>query len=197
MKEYRVELKIKNNLLYQKMIERGIETQAELSRLSGVAASEVGRIMALKDKPYRSDAGLQVEEIKINFRRLMNFFSCELEDIYPAEHFETPLQKNSVEIEFHANEILGIVDDASPQAALEHLEMNEKLAEALGSLTNRERCVLSRRHGTDDGHVSTLEEVAKDFGVTRDRIRQIEQKALRKLRNPNITANKELREALW
>ena len=54
----------------------------------------------------------------------------------------------------------------------------------LATLTERERKVLSLRFGLEDGHAKTLEEVGKEFNVTRERIRQIEAKALRKLRHP-------------
>jgi len=61
----------------------------------------------------------------------------------------------------------------------------EQLAEVLKTLTPREEKVLRLRYGLDDGHPRTLEEVGKEFNVTRERIRQIEAKALRKLRHPN------------
>ena len=62
--------------------------------------------------------------------------------------------------------------------------MNEKLREVLDTLTPREKRVLELRYGLVDGRPRTLEEVGKEFSVTRERIRQIEAKALRKLRHP-------------
>ncbi len=62
--------------------------------------------------------------------------------------------------------------------------MNEKLREVLDTLTPREKRVLELRYGLEDGRPRTLEEVGKEFNVTRERIRQIEAKALRKLRHP-------------
>ena len=70
----------------------------------------------------------------------------------------------------------------------------EEVANALGALTERERRVLQLRFGIDDGRSRTLEEVGRDFGVTRERIRQIEAKALRKLRHPS--RSKRLRDFL-
>ena len=64
-------------------------------------------------------------------------------------------------------------------------ELKEQLAEVLGTLTEREQKVLRLRFGLDDGRARTLEEVGKEFNVTRERIRQIEAKALRKLRHPS------------
>ena len=63
--------------------------------------------------------------------------------------------------------------------------MKEQLAEVLDTLTPREEKVLRLRFGLEDGRSRTLEEVGKEFNVTRERIRQIEAKALRKLRHPS------------
>ena len=67
--------------------------------------------------------------------------------------------------------------------------MNEKLREVLDTLTPREKRVLELRYGLDDGIPRTLEEVGREFKVTRERIRQIEAKALRKLRHPRRSAS--------
>ena len=63
--------------------------------------------------------------------------------------------------------------------------MREQVTDVLHTLNDREARVLELRFGLEDGRSRTLEEVGKDFGVTRERIRQIEAKALRKLRHPN------------
>ena len=63
--------------------------------------------------------------------------------------------------------------------------LREQLVEVLGTLTSREEKVLKLRFGIEDGRTRTLEEVGKEFNVTRERIRQIEAKALRKLRHPS------------
>jgi RNA polymerase primary sigma factor len=62
--------------------------------------------------------------------------------------------------------------------------LKERLKDVLGTLTEREQQVLNLRFGLNDGYSRTLEEVGKQFNVTRERIRQIEAKALRKLRHP-------------
>ena len=63
--------------------------------------------------------------------------------------------------------------------------LKDQVEEVLSTLTPRERRVLQLRFGLEDGRSRTLEEVGKEFGVTRERIRQIEAKALRKLRHPS------------
>lgn len=80
-----------------------------------------------------------------------------------------------------------IQDDTSPRPAeaASHTMLREQLNEVLGTLTDREQKVLRLRFGLDDGKARTLEEVGREFNVTRERIRQIEAKALRKLRHPS------------
>lgn len=73
---------------------------------------------------------------------------------------------------------------AAPTEAVAHTLLREQLQEAMRTLNEREREVLRLRFGLTDGHARTLEEVGRDFQVTRERIRQIEAKALRKMRHP-------------
>ena len=72
-----------------------------------------------------------------------------------------------------------------PMDAAAFTLLREQLKEVMSSLTEREQKVLRLRFGLDDGRSRTLEEVGKEFDVTRERIRQIEAKALRKLRHPS------------
>ena len=73
----------------------------------------------------------------------------------------------------------------APVEAATHAILKEQLEEVLDSLTEREARVIKLRFGLEDGRTRTLEEVGKEFNVTRERIRQIESKALRKLRQPS------------
>ncbi len=74
---------------------------------------------------------------------------------------------------------------ANPSEAATNLMLKEQLLDVLNTLTPREQKVIMLRYGVDDGHPRTLEEVGKEFNVTRERIRQIEAKALKKLRQPS------------
>ncbi|MCI8500679.1 MAG: sigma-70 family RNA polymerase sigma factor, partial [Oscillospiraceae bacterium] len=80
-----------------------------------------------------------------------------------------------------------IQDDEAPAPAevASHTLLREQLGDVLSTLTEREEKVLRLRFGLEDGRSRTLEEVGKEFNVTRERIRQIEAKALRKLRHPS------------
>ena len=73
----------------------------------------------------------------------------------------------------------------TPEGNVESVMLREQINVLLGDLKDRERQVIVLRFGLEDGHPRTLEEVGKEFNVTRERIRQIEAKALRKLRHPS------------
>ena len=95
---------------------------------------------------------------------------------------ETPIGE---EEDSHLGDFIEDVDAPAPADAASHTLLKEQLEEVLQSLTEREAKVLRLRFGLDDGRPRTLEEVGKEFDVTRERIRQIEAKALRKLRHPS------------
>lgn len=89
------------------------------------------------------------------------------------------------EEESHLGDFIQDETMLTPAEAAALVLMREQLVEVIGTLTEREQKVLKLRFGLDDGRARTLEEVGKEFGVTRERIRQIEAKALRKLRHPS------------
>lgn len=95
---------------------------------------------------------------------------------------ETPIGE---EEDSHLGDFIPDDDALAPADAASMLLLKEQLGEVLKTLTPREEKVLSLRFGLEDGHPRTLEEVGKEFNVTRERIRQIEAKALRKLRHPS------------
>lgn len=94
----------------------------------------------------------------------------------------------------HLGDFIPDYDAPVPEEAVTHTLLKEQLNEVLSTLTPREAKVLSLRFGIEDGRPRTLEEVGKEFNVTRERIRQIEAKALRKLRHPS--RNKKLKDFL-
>src|SRR5262249_18468765 len=97
---------------------------------------------------------------------------------------ETPIGE---EEDSHLADFVEDHDALSPAEAASHLILREKIEDALNHLTTREREVLMMRFGLEDGCQKTLEEVGRHFRVTRERIRQIEAKALKKLRNPRCS----------
>ena len=95
---------------------------------------------------------------------------------------ETPIGE---EEDSHLGDFIPDDDSPAPQDAASYAMLREQIREVLHTLTPREEQVLKLRYGLEDGRTHTLEEVGKKFNITRERIRQIEAKALRKLRHPS------------
>ncbi|MBQ3166381.1 MAG: sigma-70 family RNA polymerase sigma factor, partial [Clostridia bacterium] len=104
---------------------------------------------------------------------------------------ETPIGE---EEDSHLGDFIVDENAQAPSDVVENVMLKEHLIRVLDTLTPREEKVLRLRYGLDDGRPRTLEEVGKEFNVTRERIRQIEAKALRKLRHPS--RSKRLRDFL-
>ncbi|MDU3456092.1 sigma-70 family RNA polymerase sigma factor, partial [Peptostreptococcus sp.] len=104
---------------------------------------------------------------------------------------ETPIGE---EEDSHLGDFIPDEDAPAPAEAAAYSLLKEQIEEVLNTLNDREQKVLKLRFGLEDGRARTLEEVGKEFDVTRERIRQIEAKALRKLRHPS--RSKKLRDYL-
>ncbi|MCF0150245.1 MAG: RNA polymerase sigma factor RpoD [Firmicutes bacterium] len=117
-------------------------------------------------------------EMEINVEKVREISKIAQEPV----SLETPIGE---EEDSHLGDFIPDDDIPSPTDAAAFSMLKEQLDEVLGTLTEREQKVLRLRFGLDDGRTRTLEEVGQEFDVTRERIRQIEAKALRKLRHPS------------
>ncbi len=155
-----------------------VETINRLIRASGHLLQELGREPSLEEI---------AREMDLSMERVAEIIRIAPEPL----SLETPIGE---EDDSHLSDFVRDEDAASPNESAMFLMLREKIEEALGLLGPRERDVLKMRFGLDDGYPHTLEEVGRHFQVTRERIRQIEAKALKKLRHP--TRCRRLRDCL-
>ena len=146
-----------------------VETINKLIRVSRQLLQELGR------EPTPEEIA---EEMKMPVDRVREILKISQEPV----SLETPIGE---EEDSHLGDFLQDDNVPVPADAAAFTLLKEQLIEVLGTLTEREQKVLRLRFGLDDGRARTLEEVGKEFNVTRERIRQIEAKALRKLRHPS------------
>ena len=146
-----------------------VETINKLKKVTRKLAQELAR------KPSEEELSV---EMGISINKLREIIKVAQEPL----SLETPIGK---EEDSRLGDFIEDKDADAPVKTVAHELLREDLAEVLGSLSPRERDVLRLRFGMDDVRQRTLEEVGQLFGVTRERIRQIEAKALRKLRHPN------------
>jgi len=146
-----------------------VETINKLIRVSRQLLQELGR------EPTPEEIG---HVMKMPTDRVREIIKIAQEPI----SLETPIGE---EEDSHLGDFIEDQDALAPAEAASFTMLKEQLEGVLETLTPRERKVLRLRFGLDDGRPRTLEEVGREFGVTRERIRQIEAKALRKLRHPS------------
>ena len=146
-----------------------VETINKYVRISRQLLQELGRDPKLEEIAERM--GITIEKIR------------EIQKIsLDPVSLETPIGE---EEDSHLGDFVEDEGALSPPESAAFMLLKKQLEEVLDTLTDREKKVLSLRFGLDDGRSRTLEEVGKEFGVTRERIRQIEAKALRKLKHPS------------
>ena len=146
-----------------------VETINKLVRVSRQLLQELGR------EPTPEEIA---ERMEIPVERVREILKISQEPV----SLETPIGE---EEDSHLGHCIQDDNVPVPADAAAFTLLKEQLVEVLGTLTEREQKVLRLRFGLDDGRARTLEEVGKEFNVTRERIRQIEAKALRKLRHPS------------
>ena len=153
-----------------------VETINKLIRVSRQLLQELGR----DPKPEEIAKEMEMSEEKV--REIMKIAQDPVS-------LETPIGE---EEDSHLGDFIPDEDALAPAEAAAYSLLKDQIEEVLGSLNEREQKVLKLRFGLEDGRARTLEEVGKEFDVTRERIRQIEAKALRKLRHPS--RSKKLRD---
>jgi RNA polymerase primary sigma factor len=146
-----------------------VETINKLIRVSRQLLQELGR------EPVPEEIA---REMDVSVERVREIMKIAQEPV----SLETPIGE---EEDSHLGDFIEDQDAPAPAEAASFMLLKEQLEEVLETLTPREEKVLRLRFGLDDGRARTLEEVGQHFGVTRERIRQIEAKALRKLRHPS------------
>ncbi len=155
-----------------------VETINKLIRVSRQLLQEEGREPTPDE--IAAEMGISVEKVREILKIAQEPVSL-----------ETPIGE---EEDSHLGDFIPDEDAPAPAEAAAFSMLKEQLVDVLGTLTEREQKVLKLRFGLEDGRARTLEEVGKKFDVTRERIRQIEAKALRKLRHP--TRSKKLKDYL-
>ena len=146
-----------------------VETINKLIRTSRLLLQRLGR------EPSPEEIA---EELEMPVEKVMEIQKIAQDPV----SLETPIGE---EDDSHLGDFIQDDDSPAPQDAAAYTMLKEQLINVLDTLTPREEKVLRLRFGLDDGRARTLEEVGKEFNVTRERIRQIEAKALRKLRHPS------------
>lgn len=196
MSDYRIDIKVRNNIILYKLKQAGYETISEFCRVNNAEKyiSILSGIVSMTKSPLKKD-----EEFNSAIKYLAEKLNCSELDLFNESQMNTVLQTNKKSIaaneaemkfmlEYNNNDEHLLLEDQAQKD-----QFNEKILEKIEILTPREQKIIRARFGMD-GSKKTLKEVGKELGISSTRTRQIECQALRKLRHP--MRSKELREFL-
>ena len=160
MKDYRIEVRVKNNILYKLMKGKGIETVAELSRLSGVSLPLLYNYMNLKKIPYSNEKHAKEGEFKNSVLILAEYLEVTPYEMFPIQHLDKPLLTNKAESEMTFEEITQyilpgedkpLLEDGlfEPEQKVFENEKRDSISKMLKTLTENEETALRMYYGLD------------------------------------------------
>ena len=188
MNDYRVKITIRNERLLAAMEGMGYKSVAEFSRNQGLNSVKVREIFSGKIPPLDREGN--PKELT---KEILEILNLTIEKAFTEKQLKG-FKKHTFEVKIEEEKLLQIISPAKNQEIkVIEQEVKSKLSEILSTLTPREEKILRMRFGIGMNTDHTLEEVGRKFFVTRDRIRQIEARALRKLKHPS--RSKQLMEA--
>lgn len=174
MSDYRLIIRVKNNLLLKLMNDNGIETQSELARVVGVQPTMIGNIANLKIGAFNADG----RPSKIT-EKLCEYFGCLPEDIYPPEVLHVGIPNNVLERVVSSEEVSRYLQqvEIDPAFQLENMVDSKFLKQQLSRLTPWQQKVIEALFFEG----KSVEDVGRDFDISRTRVCQIRELALKKL----------------
>lgn len=183
-KDYRVELKVKNNRLWEKMQSAGFPTVADLAKAIGSSRSPIDHLLNLKQTAMTENG-----EYRQIVLRIAAVLKCIPEDLFPKEQLHNKVARSTAAFTMDASEVLAVTSSlqsaaVSPERRLLQQDAQRVIAQMLLELTPREQRVLELRFGLNGGKEHTLDDIANMFQMSREAIRAIENKALRRLKHP-------------
>lgn len=191
MNDLRVELRGKNNILWHAVFDVA-PSLAAFCRRFGLPQGSVGGYLNLRTNPRRLTAfGRQLVEPRLTktAQRLCEITGLPADELFPMQLYAFGQMRAVAEVESERFVSLSsakrLALPPSQEESIARDELAREVSEVLETLTPREAMVIKQRFGLDGHEEHTLDAVADSFHVSRERVRQIETKALRKLRNPS------------
>ena len=191
MKDYRIEITVRNNRIIEHMRRLDYATVAQLSRDTGIYKTYVYDYINFKKKPLDFKGRWKPTALK-----LAEVLACDPADLWTDIQREAVLKTNKKALALAEKEISGFFESPDPQRLLEEKQTADRIDWVLDTLPEMERNVLKMRFGLRPYYREhTLEEIANEYGLTRERIRQKEIKGIRRIRN-SPTRQRKILEAM-
>jgi RNA polymerase sigma factor (sigma-70 family) len=180
MDDLRIELRCKNAALWHAVFDTH-ESVAAFCRAANVQQTQVGAWLNLKQSPYGANG------LYASARRICEFTGIGADELFPPDLYADMPNANMVAVEVPHARMLALSSRLMAPLAIDGVEageLREAISTALGSLTPREERLLRAIHGFDGGDERPRNDIAREMGISPEWARQIEAKAMRKLRGP-------------
>lgn len=195
MSEYQFDIKVSNGLIWEKIRQLGHNSIMSFCKETKLSYSRISGILNFKISPLNFQG-----EFRPVVYQLCDVLNCTPDEIFTATQVELQMETNKRTIQVTEAEAKFQLQQFSQTKDLETIindeEMKVIIDICLDKLTPREKQVLSLRHGLKNGQEMTLDQIGKVYNVDKERIRQIEAKALRKLRGPKMNLSRCLKESI-
>lgn len=181
-KEFRVEVRVKNNLLYKAMERAGFYTVSAFSDACGVQQTIIGEYLNMKKAPMTSAGAWRASAM-----HMADYLRVLPEDLFPARYIQDVLAQNKIVREYSADEIATVMlaTQETPERLMIRSDAIAKIDNAMSVLPPRHRAALRMCYGLDGGEPMTLDAIGKRLNVSRERVRQMILKAERIMKHPN------------
>jgi RNA polymerase sigma factor (sigma-70 family) len=188
IKDIRVVVSLKNNQLYERRKKLGY-SQAMFAQVLDIKLTRYTALELMKEKPYKvisGKYGQTVLEWSKTAHKLIEYYDCDFEDLFPQAVLNITVTRIEKSVDVHELQQSAFADRllVAPDVNVEKADLRDKIFGAFDTLDPKEHMILSMRFGLDGKGERTLEEVAKEFGISRNRVRQLESRALRRMRHP-------------
>lgn len=181
MSDFHVTITVRNGPLLRAIRSLGFPSISAFAQHHNLRYSSVSQYLCLKLAPYKPDSGRP----RIDAVALADALGMAIDDLFPPAFLRRTLARNTLSLEMTQEQIEGMaLPPATPERALLQGEAGARVRELLTTLKPRERLVLEHRFGLNDKEQMTLEDVSKIIGTNKERVRQIESRALRRLSHP-------------
>lgn len=188
MREYRVKITVKNNLLLSAIEAAGYKTQTEFARAAELRVGDVNALVALRAAPIDSHLGT----FTLHASKIMEALGAAPTDLWTSEQLNMKLKRNSSETMLAAPAIHELLESNAvmmtlpdPEDSVYQGEVRAIIGDMLKTMTSREADILRKRSGFGARKEMTFQEIADEYGLSHERVMQIQEKAFRKLRHPS------------
>jgi RNA polymerase sigma factor (sigma-70 family) len=181
MKDYKIIIAVKNNLILQRIVNLGYKNVSDFCRKNNLYTEQVGELINMKVSPLNKLTG----EWRKSAIKVAEALFCFPEDLFSKTQRELELKRNTAEAFFNESDLKNFIE--APEEVVSQIELKGKIDEVVKILHDREQYVITCRYGLHGQEIKSYKELSEELGVAPQGVVFIEKVALKKLRKPSAS----------